>query len=105
MLLQNLRYWVEEYNIDGFRFDGCMSMMYWHRSAGVGYTGRYGEYFDQDCRVDMGALTYLRLAHLLFLLMEEERGKKIITIAEDVSGYPTLASPLLQGGLGFNYRF
>lgn len=95
MLLQNLRYWVEEYNIDGFRFDGCMSMMYWHRSAGVGYTGRYGEYFDDNCRVDMGALTYLRLAHLLFLLMEKKRGKKIITIAEDVSGYPTLASPLL----------
>lgn len=95
MLLQNLRYWIEEYNVDGFRFDGCMSMMYWHRSAGAGYTGRYGEYFDNNCRVDMGALTYLRLAQLLFLMLEEKRQKKVITIAEDVSGYPTLASPLL----------
>jgi len=65
-LMQNLRFWLDEFNIDGFRFDGCMSMMYWHRSAGVGYTGRYGEYFDEDCRVDIGAITYLRLAHLLF---------------------------------------
>ena len=104
-LLQNLRFWLEEFNIDGYRFDGCMSMMYWHRSAGVGYTGRYGEYFDEDSRVDIGALTYLRLAHLLFKEYEEEHGCQITTIAEDVSGYPTLATPLEKGGLGFTYRF
>ncbi|CAL5970717.1 1 [Hexamita inflata] len=103
-LLQNLRFWLDEFNIDGFRFDGCMSMMYWHRSAGCGYTGRYGEYFDDDSRVDVGALTYLRLAHLLFEKYNE-KGRKITSIAEDVSGYPTLASPLSIGGLGFDYRF
>lgn len=27
------------------------------------------------------------------------------SIAEDVSGYPCLATPLIQGGLGFDYRF
>lgn len=28
-----------------------------------------------------------------------------MTIAEDVSGYPTLATPLEKGGVGFTYRF
>ena len=27
-----------------------------------------------------------------------------MTIAEDVSGFPTLALPLAQGGIGFDYR-
>lgn len=80
-------------------------MMYEHRSAGVGYTGRYGEYFDKDCRVDVGAITYLRLAHFLFKEYEVLQNKKIISIAEDVSGYPALASPLSSAGVGFDYRF
>ncbi|KAH0573263.1 1,4-alpha-glucan branching enzyme [Spironucleus salmonicida] len=104
-LLQNLNFWLTEFNIDGFRFDGCMSMMYWHRSAGEGYTGRYGEYFDDNSRVDIGALTYLRLAHYLFLVKDQKNNQKTISIAEDVSGYPTLATPLQQGGIGFDYRF
>ena len=104
-LLQNLRYWLEEFNVDGFRFDGCMSMMYWHRSAQGGYTGRYGEYFEDSSGVDEGALTYLRLSHLLFKYFEAENKKAIITIAEDVSGYPTLATPIELGGVGFTYRF
>eukprot|EP00768_Dysnectes_brevis_P006325 gnl/Dysnectes_brevis/4933_a6865_522.p1 GENE.gnl/Dysnectes_brevis/4933_a6865_522~~gnl/Dysnectes_brevis/4933_a6865_522.p1 ORF type:complete len:693 (-),score=281.40 gnl/Dysnectes_brevis/4933_a6865_522:772-2850(-) len=101
LLLQNLRWWIEEYRIDGFRFDGIMSMMYWHRSAGVGYTGNYQEYFGPDAQVDVGGLTYLRLAHALI----EELRPGALTIAEDVSGYPGLASPLSIGGVGFTFRF
>ena len=29
-LLSNIRFWLEEYNADGFRFDGVGSMMYFH---------------------------------------------------------------------------
>ena len=28
-LLSNCKYWMEEYNLDGFRFDGVTSMLYW----------------------------------------------------------------------------
>ena len=28
----------------------------------------------------------------------------VFTIAEDVSGYPLLASPMKNGGIGFDYR-
>ena len=30
-LMSNLRWYVEEYRIDGFRFDGITSMLYHHR--------------------------------------------------------------------------
>ena len=30
-LLSNLRWYVEEYMVDGFRFDGITSMLYHHR--------------------------------------------------------------------------
>jgi 1,4-alpha-glucan branching enzyme len=36
-LLSNLRWWIEEYKFDGFRFDGVTSMLYTHHGMGVGY--------------------------------------------------------------------
>lgn len=32
-LLSNLRYWLEEMQFDGFRFDGVTSMLYHHHGA------------------------------------------------------------------------
>jgi len=34
-LLSNLRFWMEEYQFDGFRFDGVTSMMYTHHGIGT----------------------------------------------------------------------
>lgn len=33
-LLSNLRWWMEEYRFDGFRFDGVTSMLYHHHGIG-----------------------------------------------------------------------
>jgi len=33
-LLSNIRYWLEEFKFDGFRFDGVSSMLY--HSHGIG---------------------------------------------------------------------
>ena len=33
-LLSNLRFWMEEYQFDGFRFDGVTSMLYTHHGIG-----------------------------------------------------------------------
>lgn len=33
-LLSNLRWWMEEYGFDGFRFDGVTSMLYHHHGIG-----------------------------------------------------------------------
>lgn len=34
-LLSNLRFWMEEYQFDGFRFDGVTSMLYVHHGIGT----------------------------------------------------------------------
>ncbi len=45
-LLSNVRFWLEEYNADGYRFDGVTSMLYTHHGSGYGFTGNYQEYFN-----------------------------------------------------------
>ncbi len=96
-LLSNLRYWLEEFHIDGFRFDGVTSMLYHDHGLGAAITS-YDDYFSP--RVDVEALTYLSLAHLLI----RTGAPHAVTIAEDVSGMPGLAAPLEDGGCGFHYR-
>ncbi|XP_029795004.1 1,4-alpha-glucan-branching enzyme isoform X2 [Suricata suricatta] len=97
-LLSNIRWWLEEYGFDGFRFDGVTSMMYHHHGMGQAFSGDYHEYFG--LQVDEDALIYLMLAnHLVHMLYPDS-----ITVAEDVSGMPALCSPISQGGVGFDYR-
>lgn len=39
-LLSNLRWWMEEYCFDGFRFDGVTSMLYHHHGIGKASVAR-----------------------------------------------------------------
>lgn len=39
-LLSNLRYYMDVYMFDGFRFDGVTSMMYTHHGIGTGFSGK-----------------------------------------------------------------
>jgi 1,4-alpha-glucan branching enzyme len=96
-LLSNLKYWLDLFRFDGFRFDGVTSMCYWNHGIGVDYLN-YDQYFDQN--VDEDAITYLQLANILIHQVNPEA----FTIAEDVSGMPGLAFPTEQGGVGFDYR-
>ena len=96
-LLSNCKFWMEEYHLDGFRFDGVTSMLYWDHGLGKDFTG-YDNYFNQG--VDENAVEYLALANLLV----REINPDAITIAEDVSGMAGLAAPLDRGGVGFGFR-
>ena len=40
-LLSNLAWYLEEYKVDGFRFDAVTSMMYHHHGIGTGFSGHY----------------------------------------------------------------
>ena len=96
-LLSNLKYWLEEFRFDGFRFDGVTSMSYLNHGIGVDFL-EYKQYFDET--VDEDALTYLYLANRVV----HQVNNQAITIAEDVSGMPGMAFPTEKGGLGFDYR-
>ena len=96
-LLSNCKFWMEEYKLDGFRFDGVTSMLYWDHGLGKDFGG-YAYYFDKG--VDDNAVTYLALANILI----HEIDPQAISIAEDVSGMAGLAAPIKDGGVGFDYR-
>lgn len=96
-LLSNCKYWLQEYNLDGFRFDGVTSMLYWDHGLGKDF-GDYQYYFDNG--VDENAVIYLALANQLI----KEIYPGAITIAEDVSGMAGLAAPFECGGVGFDFR-
>lgn len=103
-LLSNLKFWLDVYRFDGFRFDGVTLMLYVHHGIGAGgaFSGGYGEYFGPA--VDGDALTYLMLANELCEQISKQEKRHITTIAEDVSGYPTLCLPRSMCGAGFDYR-
>ena len=96
-LLSNCKYWLEEYQFDGFRFDGVTSMLYYSHGLGESFSN-YGDYFNGH--EDDNAMCYLTLANELIHMVNP----KAITIAEEVSGMPGLAAKVEDGGYGFNYR-
>lgn len=96
-LLSNCRFWLDEYKIDGYRFDGVTSMMYYDHGLGTAF-GYYDHYFDSS--VDEDAVVYLTLANKVIHAVKPTA----ITIAEDISGMPGLGAPIADGGIGFDYR-
>ncbi len=96
-LLSNLKFWMEEYHFDGFRFDGVTSMLYHDHGLGTDFNDNK-KYFSYNTHTE--AITYLQLANELIW----EVNPKAITIAEDMSGMPGMALPIADGGIGFDYR-
>ena len=96
-LLSNLKYWMEVFHFDGFRFDGVTSMLYHDHGLGTSFNS-YDMYFSMNTDVD--AVTYLQLANDMI----HQINPKAITIAEDVSALPGMCLKIRDGGIGFDYR-
>lgn len=96
-LLSNVRFWLDEYHFDGFRFDGVTSMLYLDHGLERSF-GSYDDYVSDN--IDLDALGYLRLANKLTHAVNPQA----ISIAEDTSAFPGLAAPINEGGVGFDYR-
>ncbi len=96
-LLSNVRFWLEEYHFDGFRFDGVTSMIYLDHGLGSAFTD-YRQYFSMN--TDVQAVAYLQLA--AELTHEFKRGA--LCVAEEMSGMPGMCLPVKEGGIGFDYR-
>ncbi len=96
-LLSNCKFWLEEYRFDGFRFDGVTSMLYYDHGLSRNFTS-YEQYFDGG--QDEDAIVYLTLANKLIKTVNPAS----LTIAEEMSGMPGLATAADKGGIGFDYR-
>ena len=96
-LLSNLKYWMNEFHFDGFRFDGVTSMLYHDHGLGTDFDNN-SKYFSLNTHVE--AITYLQLANELI----HQVNPNAITIAEDMSGMPGMCLPIRYGGVGFDYR-
>jgi 1,4-alpha-glucan branching enzyme len=96
-LLSNVRFWIDEYHVDGYRFDGITSMMYHHHGDFMDFD-HFDKYFVTG--VDWDALKYLQLANDLVHQIKPSA----ITIAEDMSGMPGLCRSIKDGGVGFDFR-
>ncbi len=96
-LLSNCKFWIEEYNFDGFRFDGVTSMLYFDHGLSRAFSN-YSMYYDGN--QDGDAIIYLTLANELIYEIKDNA----ISIAEEMSGMPGLAEPFSKGGIGFSHR-
>jgi len=95
-LLSNCAFWLEEFDFDGYRFDGVTSLLYLHM-GNISF-GNYDAYFKEG--VDWDAETYLALANTLI----HEIKPGALSIAEDMSGMPGMCRKPEEGGFGFDYR-
>jgi 1,4-alpha-glucan branching enzyme len=96
-LLSNCKFWLDEYRFDGYRFDGVTSMLYNDHGLGSAFTS-YQQYYDGN--QDDDAIVYLKLANKLI----HQINPQAITIAEEMSGMPGIATAQDKGGYGFDYR-
>ena len=96
-LLSNLKFWMEEYHFDGFRFDGVTSMLYHDHGLGTDFNDNK-KYFSYNTHTE--AITYLQLANELI----RQVNPNAVTVAEDMSGMPGMCLPIEDGGIGFDYR-
>lgn len=97
-LLSSLRMYMDEYKVDGFRFDAVTCILFSHHGIHMRFSGHYHEYFGANADID--GVVYLMLANRLV----HSLNPNALTIAEDVSGMPTLCRPVEEGGIGFDYR-
>ena len=96
-LLSNLKYWMEIFHFDGFRFDGVTSMLYHDHGLGSAFVN-YDMYFSMN--TDVEAITYLSLANDLIHTLNPNA----LTVSEDMSGMPGMCIKLEDGGIGFDFR-
>lgn len=96
-LISNAIYWISKYHLDGLRIDNIASMLYldYGRSYGNWIPNQYGGNENLD------AITFLK--ELTTIL--NERFPNCMLIAEEESGWPMLTEPIVQGGMGFDYRW
>ena len=96
-LLASALWWLREFHVDGLRVDAVASMLYrdYSRSADAWVPNVYGG------RENLESVAFLRQLNLL----AAERAPGAITLAEESTAWPGVTAPVVEGGLGFSYKW
>lgn len=96
-LLGNALYWLDEFHIDGLRFDAVASMLY------LDYSRQQGEWIPNPYggRENLGALALLRSINT----RAYRKHPGIMMVAEESTAWPGVTHNASHGGLGFGYKW
>jgi 1,4-alpha-glucan branching enzyme len=96
-LLANAVSWIDRYHIDGLRVDAVASMLY------LDYSRKPGEWIPNvyGGNENLEAIDFLRRFNEL--VHREYPG--VLTIAEESTSFGGVTKPVLQNGLGFDYKW
>ncbi len=94
-LISNAVYWLEEFHIDGLRFDAVASMLYRDYSRQHWIPNIFGG------RENLEAIDFLKRVNEI--IFSEVPGAQ--TIAEESTAWPGVSKPTYDNGLGFLYKW
>lgn len=96
-LMSNIRYWIEEYHVDGLKFSETASMLYldYGRKPGEWIPNIYGG------KENINAVEFIQNVRK----MVDSLQKNTILAAEESSGWQFVTGDIADGGLGFDYKW
>ena len=96
-LMSNIRYWIEEYHVDGLKFSETASMLYldYGRKPGEWIPNIYGG------KENINAVEFIQNVRK----MVDSLQKNTILAAEESSGWQFVTGDIADGGLGFYYKW
>ena len=96
-LMSNIRYWIEEYHVDGLKFSETASMLYldYGRKPGEWIPNIYGG------KENFNAVEFIQNVRK----MVDSLQKNTILAAEESSGWQFVTGDIADGGLGFDYKW
>ncbi|MDD3122139.1 MAG: 1,4-alpha-glucan branching protein GlgB [Candidatus Izemoplasmatales bacterium] len=86
-LISNAMFWMDYFHVDGFRIDAVSNILYYLGNSGVG--------------TNYPAIEFLK--NLSYAIKEKDHS--VLLFAEDSTTYPNLTVPVLDGGLGFDFKW
>lgn len=86
-LISNAFFWIDYFHIDGFRIDAVSNIIYYLGNMHVG--------------TNYGAIEFLK--NLSYAIKEKDIS--LLLFAEDSTTFPNLTTNVLDGGIGFDYKW
>jgi len=86
-LISNAMFWMSYFHVDGFRIDAVSNILYYLGNSNVG--------------TNYPAIEFLK--NLSYAIKEQDHS--VLLFAEDSTTYPNLTTPVLDGGIGFDYKW